>query len=206
MGVRPRERRVRRGIRTSTLSAALLLASIGRVGAEPVVFEPARRLGDLAGLDNVGEVEPGLYRGGTPKTAGYGTLKSLGVRTVVSLRHYHHTAEERSCRAAGIDFIWLKLESSDPPDDSSVRRFLRLVTDTSLRPLYYHCWRGKDRTGTMTAAYRMAVKDWPLENALAEMDAYGFWRGWRDLRRFVEEFSGRRDEFRPPVRGKGDMR
>jgi hypothetical protein len=48
----------------------------------------------------------------------------------------------------------------------------------------------------MCAAYRMAIEDWSLADALAEMDAYGFFSGWRDLHSFVKRFSERRDLFR----------
>ena len=92
------------------------------------------------------------------------------------------------------------LESSDAPSDDDVRRFLALATDPARRPLYFHCWRGKDRTGAMCAAYRMAVEGWPLEAALREMEAYGFYRGWKDLLGFVEGFPARRDALWPERR------
>jgi hypothetical protein len=44
----------------------------------------------------------------------------------------------------------------------------------------------------MAAAYRMIVEAWTLEQALAEMDAFGFYRGWRDLRRYTESIPERR--------------
>lgn len=160
------------------------------------VHAPAVSLQNLDGIENVGRVAPGIYRGGAPTQEGIETLRRMGVRTIVNLRHYHGRAEEQACRERGLRYVGIRLESSDPPSDSDIARFLSIVTDTRQQPVYFHCWRGKDRTGMMCAIYRMAVEDWSLEEALAEMDAYGFFRGWRDLRRAVKDFSPRRDRFR----------
>jgi protein tyrosine/serine phosphatase len=158
---------------------------------------PAERLGPLRGVENVAELAPGFYRGGAPSAAGLDSLKSMGIKTVVNLRHYHGTTEEQRCRERGIDYVRIVLESSDAPNDEDVRRFLRVVTDPARRPVYVHCWRGKDRTGVMVAAYRLAVQGWPRDAALAEMDAFGFYRGWRDLRAYVEGLAARREAVWP---------
>jgi hypothetical protein len=156
----------------------------------------AERIEGLAGLENVGRITPRLYRGGAPTREGLETLKGMGIKTVVNLRHYHGQ-EERVCREVGIGYLRIALESSDAPTDEAVRRFLRTVTDPRLEPVYFHCWRGKDRTGTMAAVYRMTVEGWPLEAALAERDAFGFYHGWRDLDTFTRGFAKRLSEFWP---------
>lgn len=138
-----------------------------------------------------------LYRGGAPTREGLETLKGMGIRTVVNLRHYHGKGEEKDCREVGIGYLRIVLESSDAPTDEAVRRFLRAVTDPALQPVYFHCWRGKDRTGAMAAVYRMTVDGWPLEEALAERDAFGFYHGWHDLDEFVRGFPQRMPEFWP---------
>jgi PelA/Pel-15E family pectate lyase len=158
---------------------------------------PAQRLSGLSGLENVGQVAPGLYRGSAPEAQGVLTLKKLGIRTVVNLRHFHGSSEERALRSHGIGYERIVLESSDAPSDADVRRFLEIVTDPGRRPVYFHCWRGKDRTGAMCAAYRMAIEGWSLEDARNEMHAFGFYKGWRDLARFVDGFAARASSFRP---------
>jgi protein tyrosine/serine phosphatase len=85
------------------------------------------------------------------------------------------------------------LASSRAPSDVDARRFLKLVTDPARQPVNFHCWRGKDRTGVMCATYRMAVEHWTLAGALAEMYAFGFYRGWHDLHAYVESLPVRLD-------------
>ncbi len=180
------------------IATTLLPLLLAAAPAAPAARVPAERLRDLPGLGNVGRVAPALYRGGAPSDEGLDTLRRMGIRTVVNLRHYHGGGEERGCRRRGLRYVRIVLESSDAPGDRDVRRFLAVATDPLQQPVYFHCWRGKDRTGVMCAAYRMAVEDWPLADALAEMDSYGFFHGWHDLRRFVVEFGARKQLFRLP--------
>jgi len=49
----------------------------------------ARRLPAARGVPYAAEVAPGLYRGGQPDAAGIAWLKSIGVKTIVNLRHFH---------------------------------------------------------------------------------------------------------------------
>lgn len=189
------------------LAGAALLASPSCRTPAPAVQPSAssarvfaERLGEgkgLPGLENAARVAPGIYRGAQPTEAGLDSLKALGVKTVVNLRHHHGDAEEAACRDRGLDYVRIALESSDAPDDAAVRHFLEVVTDPARQPVFFHCKLGCDRTGTMCACYRMAVEGWPLEDALMEMDAFGFHAMWKDLRAYVEGFHARAGSFRP---------
>lgn len=198
------EARERRPGGWSLAAIGLAVASLGAAAQPPapnhspqVRYPIAARVGALRGVENVGLVAAGLYRGSAPSGEGLDALKALGIKTVVNLRHYHGSQEERRCRERGLAYERIVLESSDVPSDADVQRFLTVASDPARRPLYFHCWRGKDRTGAMCAAYRMAIEGWPLDAALAEMEAYGFYRGWKDLLGFVEGFSARREALWP---------
>jgi protein tyrosine/serine phosphatase len=175
--------------------ACASLAWVGATRAEAPEVRPkpararAERLENLPGLKNVGRIAPGILRGDEPSREGLQTLKAMGVKTVINLRHYHGGDEEKACRDLGLDYVRLALESSDAPRDEDVRRFLAIVTDPARQPVYFHCWRGKDRTGTLAAVYRIAVEGWPLDEALAEMDEFGFFKGYQDLRGYVKRIA-----------------
>lgn len=186
---------MRRAGAFGVLCALLALLWVACGPAEPPRQPPSgasERLDGLPGLRNVGRVSERIYRGAQPDLpGGLASLKRLGIRTVVNLRHYHGDAEEAACREAGLDYVRICLESSDAPSDEDVRRFLAIATDPARRPVYFHCKLGCDRTGTMCACYRMAVEGWSLERAMAEMQAYGFNDVWRDLKAYVEGFPAR---------------
>lgn len=183
--------------------AAVLLVTVSCTRSSPAAIEPAasatatsgrefaRRIPDARGVAYAAEVAPGLYRGGTPDETGVAWLESIGIRTVINLRHYHGTTEGEQVRAAGLRYERIPLESSDAPEPEQVERFLALVRDPSLRPIYVHCLHGVDRTGVMMAVYRREIDGWSSADAIAEMKHFGPHKIWRDLRRFVREYQPR---------------
>jgi protein tyrosine/serine phosphatase len=52
-----------------------------------------------------------------------------------------------------------------------------------------HCQHGADRTGMMTAIYRIAMEGWSKDDAITEMTegGYGFHAIWKDLVEYVRE-------------------
>jgi hypothetical protein len=154
------------------------------------VLEPrfARRLTEARGVTYAAEVAPGLYRGGQPDAEGIAWLKAMGVRTVLNLRHFHGDTEGERVAAAGMRYERIALESSDAPTRPQVERFLALVNDPKLRPIYVHCLHGVDRTGAMMAVYRMEMEGWPNVEASAEMQYFEAHDIWRDLRTFVQTY------------------
>ena len=148
----------------------------------------ARRLLDARGVAYAAEVAPGLYRGGQPNEEGIAWLKSMGIKTIVNLRHFHGDRERRRVEAAGLAYHRIALESSDPPAEAQVARFLELVRDVALRPMYVHCKHGVDRTGAMMAVYRMEEEGWSNADAFAEMKSFDAHLMWRDLRNFVRRY------------------
>jgi protein tyrosine/serine phosphatase len=180
--------------------AAFALSPSGCRHPAPAPAAPPRfaeHLTNVPGLKNLGRISPALYRGAMPTGEGLDTLKALGIKTVVNLRHHHGDTEEKACMERGLDYAWIALESSDAPSDEDVSRFLKIVTDPARQPVFFHCKLGQDRTGTFCACYRMAVQEWPLQDALAEMDAFGFNRIWRDLRGYVASFPDRKGRVWP---------
>jgi len=151
----------------------------------------ARRIENLPGLENVGEVASGIYRGAQPKgREGYDSLKKLGVKTVVSLRDLHD--ETAAVVADGLAEIRIPLvadvRGSKPPTRDDIEKFLAVLRDPEKRPVYFHCAFGADRTGTMCAVYRMEVDGWTPEQAFQEMEAYGFHTIWTSLSEFVKGY------------------
>ena len=68
-------------------------------------------------------------------------------------------------------------------------QFLKAATDTNNWPVFVHCQRGSDRTGTMCAMYRIVICGWTKEQALSEMKhgGFGFNPTWQNLVEYVEK-------------------
>lgn len=149
----------------------------------------AQTIDEARGVDYAALVAPGIYRGGQPDAEGIRWLRSRGVRTVINLRHYHGDTEGELVREAGMRYVRIPLESTDPPTPAQVRQFMDVVNDPEARPVYVHCMHGVDRTGAMIAVYRMQEQGWTNAEALAEMEHFGAHGILHDLRRFVGAYT-----------------
>jgi len=151
----------------------------------------ARRLPDARGVAYAAEVAPELYRGGQPSAEGVAWLKSMGIKTVLNLRHYHGDGEKQLVESVGMHYERIALTSWGAPTPDQIARFLQIVRDPTMRPLYVHCQHGVDRTGAMMAVYRMEEEGWSNPEAYAEMEYFDAHRVWQDLRDFVRVYRTR---------------
>ena len=132
-------------------------------------------------------LDEGYMRGSQPAHGGIETLAQLGVKTVVDLRSiYDHTDEVGvAAERAGIRYYWLPMSVWNPPTDEQAKEFVSVVTDKSKGPFYVFCYDGLNRTGEMSAIYRIAQHKWTVEQALKEMDDWGFNPYYYTLRSYV---------------------
>ncbi|MCC6523561.1 MAG: tyrosine-protein phosphatase, partial [Polyangiaceae bacterium] len=149
---------------------------------------PARWAEPVArpGLPNLHRVDEGFYRGAQPTAEGIPELGKLGVRTVVNLRAMH---SDRSLLAGqSLDYEHISFKAWHP-EKSDVVAFLRIATDRARQPFFLHCQHGADRTGMMTAIYRIIVQGWSKDDAIAEMveGGFGFHAVWQNLVEYVRD-------------------
>ena len=126
------------------------------------------------------QIDTGLYRGGQPTTeADYDRLQALGIRTIVNLRTGSSVAKERAiAEKRGIHFVHAPMSSVNTvilaPRRKSVDLAYKTITDQTQWPVFLHCAAGKDRTGMMSAIYRVLEQNWHTERAHDEMMQMGF--------------------------------
>lgn len=189
-------------MRPFAASALLLLAACATAPppAAPAPQDPgkpvrnhAERITGAKGVENFAKVHEGLYRGAQPTDEGFKELKSRGVKTVICLRQLH--SRKKEVEAAGMAYLEIPLQAnllgSEPPTDEQVRVFLETVLDPVRQPVYFHCAHGKDRTGTMAALYRIEVDGWTPEEAIEEMQAFGYHDIFKDLIDYVRKYKPR---------------
>jgi tyrosine-protein phosphatase SIW14 len=160
----------------------------------PRKYRVSERIFGLPGLDSVGRVASGIYRGAQPKSDGFATLKAMGIRTVITLRTHH--GEKEAVEAAGMQYVEIPMSFWKTIDPAAVRKALSVITDPANRPVFIHCSRGVDRTGVVMAVYRMEVEGWGESEAEAEMEAFGFHHVWFQLKNFVRQYKKVRKEVR----------
>lgn len=147
----------------------------------------------LAGVRNYVEVNEVLSRGAQPTAEGVGKLASLGMVTIINLRgESDHPAATNAEKAAASTlnkhYQSVPLSNWFAPREDDVVRVLRIIDDAAGQPVFVHCQRGADRTGTIVAIYRIMHDCWTAEDAIREAKERGM--GWWQLpmRRFIRRW------------------
>lgn len=131
----------------------------------------AQSLPQVPGVHNFHEVNEHVYRGAQPNKQGFAALAKLGVKTVIDLRG--EKSERSVVEGAGMRYVRLAWSGYKAPADAQISTVLSLMNDNSAWPVFVHCRRGADRTGTAIACYRIAHDHWTNQQALEEAKTFG---------------------------------
>ncbi|PYS55762.1 MAG: hypothetical protein DMG13_02840 [Acidobacteria bacterium] len=133
-------------------------------------------------------VAEGLYRGGQPGKGGFEFLKQQGIKTVINFRAENDEAD--LIKTLGLNYVWIPMSIqpwSKIPDDAIAKYFETLRNPDNF-PIFFHCRRGADRTGAMTAFYRIAVEGWDGKKAYSEARQIGLRWWYRSIKQQVFDF------------------
>jgi protein tyrosine/serine phosphatase len=171
-----------------TLLLVLTLCWAANASAQTTTNRPVAWAQPLVvpGITNFYQVTTNLYRGAQPTAEGMKQLKALGIKTVVNLRSFHSDKDE----LAGTGLKGVRFETKPwHAEEEDVVAFLKIATETNNLPVYVHCQRGADRTGTMCAMYRIVVCGWTKAEAIEELKrgGYHFSPVWKNLVKFIEK-------------------
>lgn len=146
---------------------------------------------DAPGVPNFHQVDPHLYRGAQPTSQGFTSLAKLGIRTVVDLRGGRERGDEQKIvEAAGMHYVHVPMAGLSAPSDPQITTVLAVLNDTSAWPVFVHCRRGADRTGTVIACYRIAHDHWDNEKALKEARLHGMSGIEHAMKQYILRFEG----------------
>jgi protein tyrosine/serine phosphatase len=139
------------------------------------------------------QVSERLFRGGQPRTGGFQQLSSLGIKTIINLRGTSQRTrlDEQEATALGMRYYNIPMPVWGRPRDSHVLRILEVINSPDSGPTFIHCRDGVDRTGTITALYRMTYDGWSAEAASAEAGTRGMRRHQIWMREYIRDFSAR---------------
>ena len=148
--------------------------------------------GELAiDVPNFQKVSDSIYRGAQPTVAGFGILKTMGILTVLDLRESSHArTEEAIVKAQGMRYINIPMAGLEAPSDAHIAQALALLGNAAAGPVFVHCRRGADRTGTVLACYRISHDHWDNSKALAEAKQRGMSKFQIAMYRYIRAYSG----------------
>jgi protein tyrosine/serine phosphatase len=142
----------------------------------------------LEGAPNLHRITPDFYRSAQPLKAGFPSLeRQVGIKTVVSLRAFH--SDKKLAAGTGIKLISIPINTWNIEREDLVRALAEIEIARKKGPVLLHCQHGADRTGLVSALYRMLYEGWTREAALDEMrnGKFGYHAVWGNIPRFIEK-------------------
>ena len=138
----------------------------------------------LDGVPNLHRITPSLYRSEQPSALGMQNLEKLGIRTVINLRYFNSDDDEvegTSLRTERTKILTWRI------GDKHVIEVMNMLKDADNGPFLIHCQHGADRTGLMTAMYRILEQGWSREDALQELTdgGFGYHSMWKNIIEYV---------------------
>lgn len=178
--------------RTIHLLSVFLLLALPGLGEEPcaISFPHDSNPTEVTDQDicNFHKVDAEVYRGGRPRPSAYPKLAKLGIRTIVNFEEIESAEQERAAVAKlnlnlkpeeRIEFISFPISQVEINrtgiSDERVRNLFREI-QTARKPVFIHCFYGKDRTGAVVVLYRMVRGQMSYQNAYEEALHYRFSR------------------------------
>ncbi|HEY6125405.1 MAG TPA: tyrosine-protein phosphatase [Steroidobacteraceae bacterium] len=139
----------------------------------------------LDGVPNLHRITPALYRSEQPSALGMKNLEKLGIRTVINLRAFNSDDDEvegTSLRTERTKILTWRI------GDKHVVEVMNMLKKTENGPFLIHCQHGADRTGLMTAMYRILEQGWSPQDALQELTdgGYGYHSLWTNIIEYVQ--------------------
>ena len=170
----------------AVLTAPIVAQETGGQAPPAVVARPAHWAESIAleGVPNLHRISPTLYRSEQPTALGMKNLEKLGVRTVINLRYFNDDKEEvegTSLRTEHTKILTWRI------GDKHVIEVMNMLKKTENGPFLIHCQHGADRTGLMTAMYRILEQGWSPDDALKELTdgGFGYHSMWKNIINYV---------------------
>lgn len=179
-------------------AALLVLPPAGRESAaqgNPPIARPAEWALPVSvkGVPNLHRVENNFYRSAQPDADGFRILATqFGVRTVVSLRAFN--SDGPLTRGLNMKLVRFKIHTWHIEREDVVGALRALRSAANEGPVLLHCQHGADRTGLITALYRILYEGWSKQAATDEMlnGKFGYHAVWGNIPRYIRQVDATR--------------
>ena len=138
--------------------------------------ESAAKKMALKGFKRLYQLNDSVFRSDQPSKKGFQLLEAEGVKTILNFRR--NKKDDKKAANTGLILKHFPLKTKELTE-AQIITALKLI-QTSEKPILIHCWHGSDRTGAISAAYRIVFEGWDKEKAIEELrkKEFGYHENW----------------------------
>jgi protein tyrosine/serine phosphatase len=135
---------------------------------------------------NLYQVAPRFYRSAQLQESDITRIQALGIKTVVNLRAFH--SDDALLKKTSITMYRVKIHTWHIEDEDVILALQLIRKAEKDGPVLLHCQHGADRTGLITAMYRMLYMGWSKEQALDELQhgGFGYHSVWKNIVTYLQ--------------------
>ncbi|MDF9832855.1 protein tyrosine/serine phosphatase [Ereboglobus sp. PH5-5] len=136
---------------------------------------------------NLWRVTPTFYRCEQFKKSEVAELQRLGIRTSVNLRNFN--SDDKELEGSAIKQVRVRINTWSITDKHVVAALAAIQAAQAEGPVVLHCQHGADRTGLVTAMYRIVYQGWTRDAALDELrnGGYGYHSIWKNIPKYIQK-------------------
>ena len=171
------------------LSFSLVIGLVGGCGTSVVTDTPQNTEHWSVAVEkesNLYRLDHNFFRSEQLLPKDYVLLKQQGIKTIINLRFFDRNDDKKAFGNTDLTLINTPLMSwSITPKD--VAEVLWQIEQAQKHgPVLVHCYHGADRTGLISAVYRIIYQNWSIAEAKREMikGPYGFHSIWQNMENF----------------------
>lgn len=169
------------------MSGKVRVCSCALMAVFAIAAAPAR-----VHVKNFSQVDRHIFRGAAPSEQGLEDLRALHITIDLDLREPGKSGalEQAEAHKLGIRYINVAMPPFSAPTSTEIKQALAilLAADNGSGRVFVHCRRGRDRTGTVIACYRIEHDGWTNRHALREAKEHGISRFERGMRSYIAHF------------------
>lgn len=144
--------------------------------------------------ENFAIVVPGIFRSSFPRKKNFAFLKSLGLKSVLTLIQDEYPQENLDfLEQEGIQLFQFPIPGNKEPfvhiPDDKIVAAMAVVLDSRNHPMLIHCNKGKHRTGCLVGVLRR-LQTWSLTAIFDEYRRYSHPKSRQMDLQFIEAFKG----------------
>ncbi|MEM9142224.1 MAG: sulfur transferase domain-containing protein [Bacteroidota bacterium] len=130
----------------------------------------------LNGFKRLYKLNDSVYRSEQPNTKDFQELEHMGLKTIINFRR--NKKDDRKARKTQLVLEHFPLKTKELTE-GQILTALKMIQEAQ-KPVLLHCWHGSDRTGAISAAYRIVFENWDNDAAIKELRKadFGYHENW----------------------------